>query len=64
MQMELCTAFHISREDTKDGAYEMGDISGRGEGIVGNVRFDVVTMSIKATRRWHAECKKRPLGNL
>lgn len=56
--MELCTAFHINREDTKDEAYEVGDISRKGEGIVGNVRLDVVTMSIKATRRYAQNARK------
>lgn len=58
MQMELCTAFHRSREDTKDEAYEVGDISRRGEGILDNVRLDVVTMSIKATRRYTQNARR------
>ena len=43
--------FILNREDTEDEAYEVGDISRRGDGIGGNVRVDVVTMSIKSTRR-------------
>lgn len=50
MQIELCIS--QKREDTKNEAYEVGDISRKGEGIVGNkVRLDVGTVIIKATRR-------------
>lgn len=44
MQVKVCAAFHINREDTKDEAYE--DISKRGgDGIGDNFRVDVVTMN-------------------
>lgn len=48
MQEELCTAFHINREDSKDKAHEVGDLSEGGDGVADNFRVDVVTVSIKA----------------
>lgn len=51
MHMDLCTEFHTNREDTKDVAYEVGDLSKRGDGIGDSFGEEVVTMHVKSTKR-------------